>query len=159
VNIYANLPLNNDQDLDKKAQDTLVKFLRLQDIHPHIIIHRGHSYHLQGSVQYIDSAVYLAILGSCGGYNEIFEVQRRSHEAQVISTKQVGSKMVNEPMIRAINDYFLQKKDIVWTELWQQLDKGFKTNTKARTLFEDYVPPNKNIGLQVARIYNEEIGE
>jgi len=77
----------------------------------------------------------------------------------VISTKQVGSKLVNEPMIKAINDYFLQKKDIVWTELWQQLDKGFKKNAKAETLFQDYVPPNKNIGLQVARIYNEEVGE
>jgi hypothetical protein len=159
VTIYANLPLSNDEDLDKKAQDTLVKFLHGKNIHPHVIIHRGHSYHLQGSVQYIDSAVYLAILGSCGGYNEIFEVQRRSHEAQVISTKQVGSKLVNEPMIKAINDYFLQKKDIVWTELWQQLDKGFKKNAKAETLFQDYVPPNKNIGLQVARIYNEEVGE
>ena len=159
VNIYANLPLSNDQDLDKKAQDTLVKFLRQQEIHPHVIIHRGHSYHLQGSVQYIDSAVFLAILGSCGGYNEIFEVQRRSHEAQVISTKQVGSKMVNEPMIRMINDNFLHQKDIVWTELWEQLDKSFKNNAKAKTLFQDYVPPNKNIGLQVARIYNEEIGE
>jgi hypothetical protein len=159
VNIYANLPLSNDEELDKKAQDTLVKFLRQQAIHPHVIIHRGHSYHLQGSVQHIDSAVFLAILGSCGGYNEIFEVQRRSHEAQVISTKQVGSKMVNEPMIRMINDYFLHQKDIVWTELWEQLDKSFKNNAKAKTLFQDYVPPNKNIGLQVARIYNEEIGE
>ena len=62
-------------------------------------------------------------------------------------------------MIKAINDYFLQKKDIVWTELWQQLDKGFKKNPKAETLFQDYVPPNKNIGLQVARIYNEEVAE
>ncbi len=159
VNIYANLPLSNDEDLDKKAQDTLVKFLRQQNIHPHVIIHRGHSYHLLGSVQYIDSAVFLAILGSCGGYNEIFEVQRRSNEAQVISTKQVGSKLVNEPMIKIINDYFLQRKDIVWTELWELLDKGFKNNAKARTLFQDYVPPNKNIGLQVARIYNEEMGD
>ncbi len=156
VNIYANLPLNNDEDLDKKAQDTLTKFLLQQGIRPHVVIHRGHSYHLAGSVQYIDSSVLLAILGSCGGYNEIFEVQRRSTDAQVISTKQVGSKLVNEPMIKIINDHFLHQKDIVWTELWSQLDKDFKNNARAKTLFQDYVPPNKNIGLQVARIYNEE---
>jgi hypothetical protein len=157
VNIYANLPLNNDEDLDKKAQDTLAKFLLQQGIRPHVVIHRGHSYHLAGSVQHIDSSVLLAILGSCGGYNEIFEVQRRSTDAQVISTKQVGSKLVNEPMIKMINDHFLQQKDIVWTELWSQLDKDFKNNVRAKTLFQDYVPPNKNIGLQVARIYNEEM--
>jgi len=154
--IYANLPLSEDEDLDKKAQDTLTKYLEANGIKPHVLIHRGHSYHLLNSVQYVDSTVLLAILGSCGGYNEIFEVQRRSNDAQVISTKQVGSKLVNEPMIKMINNYFLHQKDIVWTELWDLLSKEFKPNAKAFTLFTDYVPPDKNIGLQVARIYHEE---
>lgn len=155
VFIYANLPLSNDEDLDAKAQDTLTKFLNSQNIHPHVLIHRGHSYHLEHSVLHVDTTVHLAILGSCGGYHEIFEVQRRSSEAHVISTKQVGSKTVNEPMIKLINNYFLHHKDIVWTELWSILDKQFKSNAKTYALFQDYVPPNKNIGLQVARIYNE----
>ncbi len=156
IAVYANLPLSEDGDLDRKAQDTLTRYLNQLGVSPHVLIHRGHSYHLQNSVQYVDSMVLLAILGSCGGYNEIFEVQRRSNNAQVISTKQVGSKTVNEPMIKLINDYFLQQKDIVWTELWMHLDKEFKTNANAYALFTDYVPPNKNIGLQVARIYNDE---
>jgi hypothetical protein len=44
----------------------------------------------------------------------------------------------------------------VWSELWALLDKKFKSNAKTYALFQDYVPPDKNIGLQVARIYNEE---
>lgn len=156
VVIYANLPLNNDLDLDEKAQDTLMAYLREKNIHPRMVIHRGHSYHLMASVHRFDSTVNLAILGSCGGYQEIFEVQRRSETAQVIATKQVGSMSVNEPMIRLINDYILHSRDIDWNKLWKELDARLKPDKRAYALFEDYIPPHKNIGMFVARIYQED---
>jgi hypothetical protein len=155
VVIFANLPLNNDLDLDKKAQDTLLAYLNHQDIHPRMVIHRGHSYHLMASVHRFDSSLKLAILGSCGGYQEIFEVQRRSENAQVIATKQVGSMSVNEPMIRLINEYLLQRRDIDWNKLWKQLDARLKPDKRAHALFEDYIPPHKNIGMFVVKIYQQ----
>jgi hypothetical protein len=98
----------------------------------------------------------LAILGSCGGYQEIFTVQQKSADAQVISTKQVGSKMVNEPLLIKINQRILREQDIKWVELWNELDAQLKKDKKAYAYFVDYIPPHKNIGLLVSKIYHDD---
>jgi hypothetical protein len=154
--IYANLPLSNDDDLDKLAQDSMLYYMDTARIRPHIFIHRGHSYHLSSSVDHVSYYTKLAILGSCGGYREIFSVLQKSADAQVISTKQVGSKLVNEPMIRMINEYLLNATDINWTELWEKMEAMLKKDQKAYAYFVDYVPPNKNVGLLVSRLFKED---
>ncbi len=155
VVIYANLPLNNDDGSDIKAQDSLVGFLRSQQIEPHILIHRGHSYHLANSIKLVTPVTQLAILGSCGGYTEIFSLLEKSAQAQVISTKQIGSKQVNEPLLKLINEKLLNEKDLDWSDLWVQLDKQFLPNKLVYDYFQEYVPPYKNIALLVATLYNQ----
>jgi hypothetical protein len=157
LTIFANLPLDNERyDLDKDAMDSLTHYLDSLKIEPHIIIHRGHSYHLSHSLGYVDSYTNLAILGSCGGYQEVFNVQQKSADAQVISTKQVGSKMVNEPLLTMINRKILEEKDIHWVQLWSELETLMKKDKKAYAYFVDYVPPHKNIGLLVSKIYHDD---
>lgn len=156
ISVYANLPLEYLEDLDRAAQDTLKEYLAKNNITPHIIIHRGHSYHLSNSLTHVTPDIKLAILGSCGGYSEIFDVQMKSPDAQVISTKQVGSKLVNEPLLTMINKNLLEEKDIKWQELWDTLDKQLGKNTKAHAYFVDYIPPHKNIGLLVAKLYHDD---
>jgi len=155
VSIYANLPLNEETEEDLKSQDTLVNYLADKNIEAHILIHRGHSYHLQNSLKRVTPAVRLAILGSCGGYTEIFELLKKSPDAQVISTKQVGSKTVNEPLLRLINDQLLTEKDINWANIWQRLDTQFKSNKQVYDYFQEYVPPYKNISLLVAALFTQ----
>ena len=156
VSVYANLPLEYLEDLDRAAQDTLKQYLAGKNINPHIIIHRGHSYHLSNSLTNVTPDIKLAVLGSCGGYSEIFDVQMKSEDAQVISTKQVGSKTVNEPLLTLINKNLLEEKDIRWQELWDTLDKQLLKDKKAYAYFVDYIPPHKNIGLLVAKLYHDD---
>ena len=153
IAIYANLPLNNDEGLDVKAQESLNAYLKTQQIIPHILIHRGHSYHLNNSIKSVAPTTALAIIGSCGGYKEIFDILKTSPAAQVISTKQVGSQQVNEPIIRLINDKLLHEKDLDWADIWSQLDTQLKSNKLAFDYFQEYVPPYKNISLLVATLY------
>ncbi len=151
--IYANLPLDYNGGLDIKAQDALKEYLKTNQISCHILIHRGHSYHLANTIKSVTEATRLAILGSCGGYNEIFEILENSFAAQVISTRQVGSKQVNEPLLKLINDKLLNSKDLVWSDIWTELEKQFKSNKLAYDYFQEYVPPYKNIALLLVTLY------
>ncbi|MBL0057065.1 MAG: hypothetical protein IPP31_12960 [Chitinophagaceae bacterium] len=153
ITIFANLPLTEDNDEDKLAQEALAQFLESEQIKPSILIHRGHSYHLANSLKYVIPETRLAILGSCGGYTEIFELLQKSPDAQVISTKQVGSRLVNEPIIKLMNDLLLAQKDLDWTPMWKTLEGQFKTNKQANEYFIEYVPPYKNISLLVAALF------
>jgi hypothetical protein len=155
ITIYANLPLSNDDGLDVKAQDTLNQYLAAHQITPHILIHRGHSYHLPNSINYVNADTRLAIIGSCGGYREIFEILDKSKDAQIISTKQIGSLQVNEPILKLMNERLLNQKDIDWADMWTVLEKQFKNNRQAYDYFQEYVPPYKNIALLVATLYNQ----
>lgn len=153
ITIYANLPLSNDAGLDDKAQQAMMAYLGQQGIKPHILIHRGHSYHLPSSIKWVTPDTRLIFLGSCGGYKEIFDVLERSNTAQAISTKQIGSAAVNDPILRIINERLLNQKDLDWSTMWQELDKQLKSNKLAYDYFQEYVPPYKNIALLVAKLY------
>ena len=154
MTIYANLPLTDAGNLDIMAQEALKSYLVANAIRPRILIHRGHSYHLNNSILSVTDLTELAILGSCGGYTEIFEILKKNPAAQVISTKQIGSKQVNEPMLKIINERLLNGKDLFWPEIWAELDKLLKPNKLAYDYFQEYVPPYKNIALLVATLYN-----
>jgi hypothetical protein len=54
-----------------------------------------------------------------------------------------------------INKNLLEEKDIKWQELWETLDKQLSKDKKAYAYFVDYIPPHKNIGLLVAKLYND----
>lgn len=153
ITIYANLPLSNDAGFDDKAQQAMMAYLAEQGIKPHILIHRGHSYHLPSSIKWVTPDTRLIFLGSCGGYKEIFDVLERSATAQAISTKQIGSAQVNDPILRIINDRLLNQRDLDWSTMWQELDKQLKGNKLAYDYFQEYVPPYKNIALLVAKLY------
>lgn len=155
ISIYANLPLTDEGEADIKAQDSLINYLSGRQIESNILIHRGHSYHLPNSINHVTSSVRLAILGSCGGYSEIFELLKKSPEVQIISSKQVGSKLVNEPLLKLLNDQLLQEKDLVWADIWKQLDRQFEDNKQIFDYFKEYVPPYKNISLLVAALFTQ----
>jgi hypothetical protein len=101
-------------------------------------------------------SVKLALLGSCGGYNSIISVANINPDAQIIVTKKTGSKSINDPVIEEINRTLLDKKDLVWSAVWENLEKRFMKNESALNLFNEYLPPGKNVSLFVLKLFNNQ---
>lgn len=150
VEIYANKPL--DEPDDEMAQNALQSYLDSMNIHPSIIIHRGHSYHLPTTLEHINYRHKVVILGACGAYQNLSTVLSQSEDAHIVSTKQIGVGKINGPIIRAFNDRLLAGKDIDWVEMWTQLSKQFSSG-EMKQLFDDYVPPYKNLGATFLKAY------
>jgi hypothetical protein len=145
VTIYANKPLDEDQDLDAKAQAALNEYLYQNNINPTVVIHRGHSYYVKYTIEQLAPSARVVLLGSCGGYHNLNDVLKISPEAHIISSKQIGSGLINGPMITLIAENLRQGKDLNWMQLWKTLEATFQDVTR-KERFEDYVPPHKNLG-------------
>jgi hypothetical protein len=152
--IYANLPLDSKEELDLKAQDSLYSFLEQQEIEPTVLIHRGHSYHLGNTLARLTPSVKLAILGSCGGYNSVISIARINPDVQIIGSKKTGAKSVNDIIINVINETLENKNDLYWSEIWQKLSTRFKKDEFLLNLFNEYIPPGKNVSLFVLKLFN-----
>ena len=155
VLIFANKPLLGDDDPDAKAQKALGDYLYDHHLKPTIVIHRGHSYHVKYTIEQMPATARIVVLGSCGGYNNLSEVLKISEDAHIISSKQVGTKTVNEPILQAINNTLLAGKDIEWLPMWRDLEAGFQKDPVAREKFDDYIPPYKNLGAIFIKAYRK----
>ncbi|CAL1520609.1 hypothetical protein [Chitinophaga sp. MM2321] len=151
--IYANLPI--DEPGDKEAIVKLSEYLDENDIHPTIFIHRGHSYHINTTLENLQSSAKIVVLGSCGGYHNLATVLEKSPEAHIISSKQVGTRFVNEPIIHSLEDVVRSGKNVDWVIMWAQLTKKFAPDARNRELFSDYVPPHKNLGAIFIKAYKQ----
>ncbi|UYQ93258.1 hypothetical protein MKQ68_24550 [Chitinophaga horti] len=151
--IYANNPI--DEPGDKEAITKLGQYLDEKGIHPTIFIHRGHSYHVNTTLDNLQSTARIVILGSCGGYHNLAVVLEKSPEAHIISSKQVGTRWVNEPIIRSLEDQVRAGKNVDWVNMWASLSKKFAGDARNKPLFDDYVPPHKNLGAIFIKAYRQ----
>jgi hypothetical protein len=157
--IFANKPLYGENDPDDKAQDKLIDYLKERNLEPSVVIHRGHSYHLSTTIHKLPASARIIVLGSCGGYNNLNDVLTVCPDAHIISSKQVGTKTVNEPILEAINARLLAGKNIDWISMWRELGtKKFATGD-AKEKFDDYIPPYKNLGAIFIKAYRKAMGE
>ncbi|UPK70884.1 hypothetical protein [Chitinophaga filiformis] len=153
VTIYANLPLEEPED--KTAIQKLSEYLDENDIHPTVFIHRGHSYHVNTTLDNLQSSAKIVVLGSCGGYHNLAIVLQKSPEAHIISSKQVGTRFVNEPIIRTLDETIRSGKNVDWVQMWAALGKRFAGDARNKELFSDYVPPHKNLGAIFIKAYKQ----
>lgn len=156
ITIYANLPL--EEPMDEDAQKSLCAYLDKGNIKPSIIVHRGHSYHLPTTLSHISMANRIIILGSCGGYHNLSTILGQSEDAHIISSKQTGSMQVNDPILRDIQQLLINGKDINWLSLWDGLSAEMNT-PKLQDLFNDYVPPHKNMGALFLKAFKIQMAE
>jgi len=159
VIIYANKPLLGEDDPDAKAQKALNDYLYDRHMKPTIIIHRGHSYHVKYTIQQMPATARIVVLGSCGGYNNLSEVLKISEDAHIISSKQVGTKTVNEPILAAMDNALVAGRNIEWIPMWRDLEAGFRKDPAAREKFDDYIPPYKNLGAIFIKAYRKAMDE
>jgi hypothetical protein len=155
VLIFANKPLLGDDDPDDKAQKALGAYLEAHNLRPAIVIHRGHSYHVKYTIGQMAPTARIVVLGSCGGYNNLSEVLNKSEDAHIISSKQVGTKTVNEPILEAINNTLIAGKDVEWLPMWRELEARFQNDPAGKEKFEDYIPPYKNLGAIFIKAYRK----
>jgi len=152
--IYANRPLDTKEELDLKAQDSLFLFLKQESIDPVVLVHRGHSYHLDNTLKRLTPSIKLAILGSCGGANSSISIASINPDAQLIVSKKTGSKSINDPIINVINETLLNNEDLSWPLIWEKLSVRFNNDEFTRNLFNEYIPPGKNVSLFVLKLFN-----
>lgn len=152
ITIFANLPLDETQELDTESQDSLIAYLQDQKLHPTVVIHRGHSYYLNQTVHKMPSSAKLVLLGSCGGYQRLNEVLEIAPGAHIISSKQIGTGIINQGLINVISEELRLGKNLKWPSLWNSL--GIRFSGTAKEKFDDYVPPYKNLGAIFITAFN-----
>ena len=158
--IYANRPLDNDSNLDDSAQVHLNRYLIQHNMEPAIVVHRGHSYWLPRTLELMPANVKIAVLGSCGGFKNLNQILEYSPDANIISTKEIGKRDINKPILNYINQTLLAAKPLVWKNMWATLTKQFAAaNAETRQSWEDYVAPYRNLGAIFIKAYNKIAGE
>lgn len=152
ITIFVKRPLSDPND-DENAMTELSAYLDKNNIQPTVYIHRGHSYHVNATIAQLQSSAKLVLLGSCGGYNNLAQVLNVAPDAQIITSKQTGSMRVNDPVIHAIERAMRDGQDLKWESIWTNLNNLFKRDAGSYALFQDYIPPQKNMGAIFIKAY------
>ena len=153
VSLYLNKPLPEETDADAKAQEALCNYLERNNLKPTITINRGHSYNAKYTIQQMFSTSKIVFMGSCGGYNLIRDILVKAPDAHIIGTKQIADAPVNNPFLKLLGETLRNGNSVEWIPFWKELDK-MVTNE----IFEDYVPPHKNLGAIFIKAYRIAIG-
>ncbi len=146
MEIYANKP-----HAEIQGRKDLQAYFEKTGRFPDLIVHRGHSYYIDNTLDNMTNSNKVAILGSCGGYQNISKAMENAYDVQIISTKQVGTLVVNTVLIQEITETIRLGKDLVWPDVWKQIAIKLKNNPQ----FKDYIPPYKNLGARFIKAYNE----
>ncbi|MBL7779060.1 MAG: hypothetical protein JNK66_12310 [Chitinophagales bacterium] len=149
VRIYAN---KNKNEYD--GQEALEKLFADNNWEPNVMVHRGHSYYAFKTIEKIKDNTQVFILGSCGGYHSISTVIEQSPEVSIVSSKQIGTMFVNNPMLKLMGNSIRKGNNLDWPLLWTELGASVKSNTKAYERYLDYIPPHKNLGAIFIKTYN-----
>lgn len=149
VKIYANKP-QHDENAWRNINESIAT---QHNEEVELIVHRGHSYYVDYTIKAIPQSAELILLGSCGGYNKLSHLLEKSNNAQIISTKQIGSMGVNNPLLFTMAEKIQAGEDIVWEDYWNELRSYFKNKGKTEEQFYDYVPPHQNLGARLITAY------
>jgi hypothetical protein len=155
---YVNLPLDHEKRLDLMAQDSLSRYLSNQGIEPSILIHRGHSYHINHTMEMMTPDIRLAVLGACGGNNYVLDFAAVNPDVQLIFSKKIGKTAINDSIIEELATTFLEKdKDVVWAEIWNRLEEKFNADPAMLSHFREYIPPPHNISILFLNLFNRDL--
>lgn len=159
VLIFVNRPLDNDANLDDSAQVHLNKYLEQNNLHPSIVIHRGHSYWLPGTIDRMPGDAKVVVLGSCGGYKNLNQILDICPDAHIISTKEIGTGQITQPIQNYLNQALISGEKIVWKDMWSSLTRIFSRDPsrEKRDSWDDYIPPYKNLAAIFIKAYNKKL--
>ncbi|MBD0350094.1 MAG: hypothetical protein ICV53_09360 [Flavisolibacter sp.] len=153
--IFANRPLPEETGADDEAQSALTEYLINNGMSPTIVVHRGHSYYANSTIERITPAAKIVFLGSCGGYHLIHDVLRHAPDAHIIASKQIGKTIINQPFFNILMEKLRNGSDINWIPFWHE----FQRAVPDKDGFEDYIPPHKNLGAIFIKAYKSQMGD
>lgn len=148
VEVYANKPSS-----EYSGQRAISNYFASSKRWPDVVVHRGHSYFANEAIESLTPNVEIVFLGSCGGYNNINSVLNYSPDAQIISSKQIGTMWVNNELCYHLNEQIREGQDIDWEALWKEVDVALGRGNTADERFKDYIPPHKNLGALLIKTY------
>ncbi|MBL0202235.1 MAG: hypothetical protein IPP81_19405 [Chitinophagaceae bacterium] len=152
MQVYMNKP-NTKQGCDS-SQNEMLLAIEQEGYVVTSFIHRGHSYHLGQSLRKMTASGQFVFLGSCGGYSQVLKVFELNPDVNIIATRSVGSKQINDPLLDRINTELVNNRDINWSALWKEFDTKFQSK-QTKDLFSAYIPPNKYIGVKfIRKVFN-----
>jgi hypothetical protein len=149
VEIFANKP-----EFEENGISAIDAYFKEKNYTATVVVHRGHSFHTESTLEKVPVSAKLIFVGSCGGFYKLPIALENAPEAHIISTKQIGTKTVNDVMIYALNENIRNGKDIVWNDFWDKMRDRLGNNP----YFGDYIPPNKNLGAIFIRAYYKILG-
>ena len=138
IEIYA-----NKSSEDEQGSNDIDDVLRQRRVTPSVIVHRGHSTYVAQTLEKVPATAALVYLGNCGGYTLLETLLRKVPKAHILTTKGIGTLTINDPLLKALNDYLLSGKTMTWASFWRQAEAALGRNPR----FVDYVPPDKNAGM------------
>jgi hypothetical protein len=155
VEIAANIPV--DANSPRNSLDEAARLTRRQAVdayldgrEPAIVVHRGHAYHAPKSIEQLTRSARLVFLGSCRGLKEIRAVIEAAPQADIISTRAVGTMRVNDPLLKALNEAIRRGGTVTWPAFWATLQPRFAGNRD----FAGYLPPHRNGAAAFMRLYD-----
>ncbi len=149
VEIFANKP-----DYEENGSSAIAAYLADRKISPSVIVHRGHSFHTESTLEKVPATAKLIFVGSCGGFYKLSMAIENAPDAHLIATRQVGTKSINDVMIFALNENIREGRDINWNDFWQKMEAKLGSNQ----YFGDYIPPNKNLESIFIKAYYKILG-
>ncbi|RYG19224.1 MAG: hypothetical protein EOO07_07245 [Chitinophagaceae bacterium] len=148
MKVFMNKPMTKPGS--DSAQDEMLRDIADQGYEITSFIHRGHSYHLYQSLRKIKPSCEFVFLGSCGGYSEALNVFELNPDVNIIVTRNIGSKLINDPLLQYVNQELVAGNGVNWNAAWAHFDGKF-TSRQTKDLFSSYLPPNKFIGVKFIR--------
>lgn len=149
--LFANRALDEDQDLDEKAQWSLIDWMENNGFNPSITVHRGHSYYLPYTIDKMRPSSKVVVLGSCGAYHNLSQVLKISPDAYIIASKQVGYGVINVQLFMYLINELKKGKDVAWPIMMEEVGKHVGEGRKED--FDDYIFPHRNLGAIFIKAY------
>jgi hypothetical protein len=134
-----------------EAREELRELFDANKRFPDLVVHRGHSYYIEHTINALTNHTKVAILGSCGGFQNISQAMENAMDVQIVSTKQIGTLAINSILIMETIETIRKDKDIIWPELWKRVRAKVGGNPR----FNDYIPPHLNMGARFIKAYNQ----
>jgi hypothetical protein len=162
ITIFANYPhydATKKTDPDDSAKRRMSEYIYKKGLQPNFVMHRGHSYHVPITLEYMalyDTSSKLIVMGSCGSYQNLQSVLNICPDAHIVSSKQTGTMHVNDPMLRTLFEDIGNGKDVIWPSVWPRVKA--RVQNDRQEMFEEYISPNKNLGMIFIKAYKKSMG-
>ena len=138
--IFANRPTK-----EKEGVKDIEVEVNKEGLKVNVVVHRGHSTHVEDTIDRMPETAKIVALGACGGYKYLQKVLKVLPEAHIISTKGKGAVVVNEPLLNMLNNEVADQDGLNWDHFWE------KVSVKLGKIeeFPNYVAPNRNLGVKM----------